>query len=299
MPRVTITLMFLLIINLISVSGYAATKAGTQVRNQAYATYFDTGSGAIFKILSNYATFIVAPVLAVEQDQDQELKAGAGQMVYFPHTIENTGNKPDEYKLSTENTAGDNGDLLNLQIYRDDNGDGLVSPGEQPITDTSTLQPGEQIQVVVAAQVPNQSKDGDQYNFTIATESKTDPEVKDRDHNIVTTSDGAIMRISRSTDTDCGVALGLGDRSYNVVNFTNIGNKQPDERTILVDGAPLSGTLLQEDIPDHMGLLKDPAFFSQPTEGVLLVGTPLGEWLSYESWNNNTLIKQTGRVTTR
>ncbi|MGB0849453.1 MAG: SdrD B-like domain-containing protein, partial [Thiolinea sp.] len=286
------TLMLIFIINLISMSGYAATKAGTKIINQAHATYFDTGSGQIFKILSNYATFVVAPILAVEQDRDQQIKAGSGQLVYFPHTIINTGNQPDTYELSAANDSGDNGDLLNLQIYLDENGDGLVNAGEQLLTSTDQLLPGEQVQVVVTGMVPNQSLEGDQFNITVATESTTDPNVKDLDKNTVTTSDDAIIRISRTTDTDCGIPLGIGDRSYHQVNFTNIGKQPPEARNVMVDGAPLSGVLIEESIPDHVNLLKVPAFFSQPADAVLLVGTPLGEWISYAQWNNSTVINK-------
>ncbi len=290
MPRMTITLMLMLLINLITMSGYAATKAGTRIINQAEATYFDTGAGQIITVKSNYATFYVATKLAVEQDREQEIKAGAGQLVYFPHTVINTGNKPDNYELTVANASNDNGDLLDLAIYIDENGDGLVNFGEQRITSTEQLQPGQQIQIVVVGKVPDTSSVGDQYSVTMTTASKSDPTVNDSDKNVVTTSDDAIIRINRTTDTDCAIALDLGDRSQHTVDFANIGKKAPEERHIVVDGVRLRGVLIEEAIPDHMTLLKNPAFFSLPTEGMLLVGTPLGEWLSYAQWNAQSTV---------
>ena len=220
MPRMTITLVLFFIINLISMSGFAATKAGTRITNQASASYFDTGTGHIFKILSNYSTFYVAKKLDVEQNRDQQINAVAGQQVYIPHTIISTGNQPDAYELSAANTSGDNGDLQDIKIYVDENGDGLVNPGEPLISNTDTLKPGEQIEIVVVGNVSPASVNGDQYNIEVATTSTTDSNVQDIGLNTVTISDGAILRLNRVTDVDCAVPMALGERSQHTVTFT-------------------------------------------------------------------------------
>jgi uncharacterized repeat protein (TIGR01451 family) len=291
-----ITLMLLLFINILSFQGYAATAAGTRITNQAEASYFDTGSGQVIRIVSNYATLVVAPLLAVQQDQDQSLAAGPGQMIYFPHTIVNTGNQPDAYLLTVSNQTGDNGDLLNLLIYLDENGDGLVNPGEQPITSTSQLQPNQQIQVVIAGIAPENAQPGDQYTLVLETQSQKDPKIKDQDIDTVTVSDGAIIRLNRITDTDCSIVLSLHDRSYHEVHFTNTGTLPPAEKNIRVDGVLVQGILIQETIPDPFTLLKDPLFFAEPGSAMLVVGTPLGEWLSYAQWDSSTVIDKLGII---
>jgi len=61
MLRNLMALMILLFISAFFSMGYSATKAGTRIVNQAEASYFDPESGTIIRILSNYATLVVAP----------------------------------------------------------------------------------------------------------------------------------------------------------------------------------------------------------------------------------------------
>ena len=142
MVRIFGVLLLFLLSTLFSLPSHAVTQAGTRIVNQAEATYFDSASGHVITVLSNYAAIVVAPYVAHEQNQNTRQYALVGQPVYFPHTIINTGNIADAYKLAAENQSGDNGDLTNLKIYLDENGDGQVNPGEPLLTQTKTLLPG-------------------------------------------------------------------------------------------------------------------------------------------------------------
>lgn len=133
MLRILSALMLFMLISVLSY-GQAATAPGVKITNQAEASYvYKTKNGTLVKAssLSNVASLVVAPLLAVEQNQDQTQASTIGKPVSFPHTVINTGNQADYYLLSVENMTGDNGNLENLKIYLDENGNGQVDPGEK------------------------------------------------------------------------------------------------------------------------------------------------------------------------
>ncbi len=89
--------------------------------------------------------------------------------VAFPFTVENAGNQPQDYVLDAVNRADDEGQLDNIRIYHDVNGDGLLDAGDVliDITDQTgsqangvannpfdNIQPGESFDVIVVGDVP-------------------------------------------------------------------------------------------------------------------------------------------------
>jgi len=298
MLRILSALMLFMLMTVVSYSQAAATAAGTKIINQAEASYsYKTKNGTEIKAtaLSNVATLVVAPLLKVEQNQDQTQPAVVGKPVSFPHKITNTGNQSDYYLLSVENLTGDNGDLENLKIYLDENGNGQVDPGERELTKTDLLKPGESIQVVVVGTVPSTSQPGDQFTIKLTTTSTNDPSVKDSDIDTVNIKQGAIIQLNQTGDVDCQVKQAIGDRSYHEVSFTNQGSSLPDERTIHIEGLAYKGVLIEEAInPNYFSLLKQPAFFVQPTQGMLLVANALGQWSLYSAWNGSSAISKVG-----
>lgn len=298
MLRILSALMLFMLMTVVSYSQAAATAAGTKIINQAEASYsYKTKNGTEIKAtaLSNVATLVVAPLLKVEQNQDQTQPAVVGKPVSFPHKITNTGNQSDYYLLSVENLTGDNGDLENLKIYLDENGNGQVDPGERELTKTDLLKPGESIQVVVVGTVPSTSQPGDQFTIKLTTTSTNDPSVKDSDIDTVNIKQGAIIQLNQTGDVDCQVKQAIGDRSYHEVSFTNQGSSLPDERTIHIEGSAYKGVLIEEAInPNYFSLLKQPAFFVQPTQGMLLVANALGQWSLYSAWNGSSAISKVG-----
>ena len=105
-------------------SAWAATPAGTIIKNQASASYRDS-NGVMRTATSNLVETLIQQVAALELLQTQSRTAAAGQQVFFPHTLTNTGNGTDSYVLSVTNSNGDDFDYTNLAIYDDSNQDGL------------------------------------------------------------------------------------------------------------------------------------------------------------------------------
>lgn len=297
MLRILSALMLFMLISVLSY-GQAATAPGVKITNQAEASYvYKTKNGTLVKAssLSNVASLVVAPLLAVEQNQDQTQASTIGKPVSFPHTVINTGNQADYYLLSVENMTGDNGNLENLKIYLDENGNGQVDPGEKEISKTELLKPGERIQVVVVGTVPSTSKPGDQFTIKLTTTSVTDPTVKDSDIDTVNIKKGAVIQLNQTGDVDCQVKQAIGDRSYHEINFKNTGTQAPEERTINVAGVNYNGVLIEEVLAsEYFTLLKQPAFFVQPSQGLLLVANALGHWSLYSAWDGSSPISKLG-----
>jgi hypothetical protein len=70
--------------------------------------------------------------------------------------LTDTGNVPVDARLDLANLAGDGFDLTNLALWRDVDGDGRLSPPDQPLVPggTITLAVGESVDLLVGAQVP-------------------------------------------------------------------------------------------------------------------------------------------------
>ena len=96
--RVTISISFRFalawLLCMLCVSAWAATPAGTIIKNQASASYRDS-SGVVRTATSNLVETLIQQVASLELFQTQSRVAAAGQQVFFPHTLTNTGNGAD------------------------------------------------------------------------------------------------------------------------------------------------------------------------------------------------------------
>jgi len=105
----------------ISINTYAATAAGTQIKNLATVTYEDS-AGNTFTAQSNEAVVTVAQIYsATVNTNNTTVAASPGQPVDIPYTLENTGNGTDVYQLAAadEISTPDTLDADNIQIFED------------------------------------------------------------------------------------------------------------------------------------------------------------------------------------
>lgn len=108
-------------------SAFAAPpEAGTEIGNQALARYIDSG-GTQQESKSNNALTIVQQVGAFTLVDSNTKSASAGNTVYMPHTLTNTGNGSDKFKLSVAETLAGAPPFTKIAIYADANGTGLPS----------------------------------------------------------------------------------------------------------------------------------------------------------------------------
>ncbi len=109
----------------------AAPPVNTPIGNASSATYND-GSGTR-TVTSNTVITTVMQVAALDLVAAQTKTVSPGGTLYFPHTLTNTGNGPDNYTLSF-GVAGGGFTPTSIQIYPDLNGDGLPDTGSTPLT---------------------------------------------------------------------------------------------------------------------------------------------------------------------
>lgn len=102
-----------------------APAANTVIGNQAAASYIDA-SGKPQSASSNQVNTTVAQVGGDLLSNDGNKTAAAGNTVYVPHTLTNTGNGTDSFTIkAVDNVA--TGTFSNVQIYADPNGTGVPS----------------------------------------------------------------------------------------------------------------------------------------------------------------------------
>ena len=294
MSRIISIFLFLILSSVLGLPVQAATSQGTRITNQAEASYFDTETGKVINILSNYATLVVGRYLAHEQTEETTQPAVGGQPVYFPHTIANTGNVADKYSLLVENLSGDNGDLGDLRIFLDQNGDGQVNLGEPEISLTELLQPGESIRVVIVGTVPTNAAVGDQYAVKLSSTSNLDPSVTKEGVDNVTITSGALIRISHKTDVDCVIPLDKGKKVSHEIGFTNLGTEPPSERSITVNGIAMSGVLFETSLSAYVNLAQDSEFFAAPVQAMPVLALQGGAWISHDQWDGSSKVEKVG-----
>jgi len=135
---------------------FAATAAGTQIKNLATVTYEDA-AGNVFSAQSNEAVVTVAQVYSASLGVDVDVSAAPGQTVYLPYVLTNTGNGTDTFELTALDgiTGGDNIDASNITIFEDINGNGEADAGEPAITSlTLPANVNNIANLVVAVEVP-------------------------------------------------------------------------------------------------------------------------------------------------
>lgn len=151
----------------------ALPPAGSIIGNQASATYTDF-SGQSKSATSNLVETTVTQVGAFALAQDNTKTAAVGNTVYMAHTLTNTGNGSDTFKLSLTDNAGTFA-ASNLAIYADANGDGVpdnttaLCVGVAACTNyvTPSLPANGTFKFVVSMTVPASAGNGNSDNITV------------------------------------------------------------------------------------------------------------------------------------
>ena len=199
-----------------------APAAGTSIGNQATATYTD-GSGTTRSVTSNVVSTLVLQVAGLTLAQYNTRYSTPGGVVYFPHTLTNTGNSADSFELTLLQEGSDDFDLSGVQIYPDVNGDGLPDAGAAPITSTGSVPAGGTFQFVVVGTVPG-SATADQYAFVhITAVSAFDNSQTATNMDFAFVTVGAAVTVTKSVSAPSGVP-GSGPYTY-TLSYTNSGNQ--------------------------------------------------------------------------
>lgn len=143
----------------------AAPGAGTEIGNQATASYVDSNS-ATQVATSNKVITKVQQVGSLTLVSDNNVKVAPGGTVYASHILTNTGNGADSFTLSVTSSNPD----VTPEIYADANGDGLP---EGKLTGDQALAAGGKLQFLVAYKAPGSASIPWQVKGTVKADAKT------------------------------------------------------------------------------------------------------------------------------
>ncbi len=106
---------------------------GALVDNTAFAAGLDSATATPLNVASNPVRTIVGTFERLAWDGPFGAQVPQGTRATFRHRLANTGNVSSEVRLDVANSFGDGFDLANFSLARDDDADGVPSPGDSSI----------------------------------------------------------------------------------------------------------------------------------------------------------------------
>ncbi|ASJ76599.1 DUF11 domain-containing protein [Granulosicoccus antarcticus] len=274
----------------------AASAPGSVLRNRADITWFDPTTGLVSRTQSNASTATVASVYRFELDEGLVTTAHAGKFVSLSRRVYNTGNAVDSYRISAANLPGDDGDLQDLRIFHDINGNGIADPGEPLLSDTRLVAPGEFVEVVIAGSIPTLSLDGERFDIEFVAESVSGNLTPQITVNTLVITDGAFITLSKSSTFSCTAELQPGDLIDYRIAFTNSGNRIPDSRDHDIEGTVFEGVVISDLIPSGTLFTADAEASHAPAQGIPLIQirNDGDRWTRLENWNGISSVSHIG-----
>lgn len=218
--------MFMLLAVSAGVSFAAAPNAGTDIGNQATATYNDGAGGPQKQATSNTVTTRVQQVAGLTLTIGQTKSVAVGGTVYFLHTVTNTGNGSDTFTLAAATTGGGLLNLTSTGLYADTgSGPGAaLSPAQ-----TATLARNASFTFYVGATASAAALDSQSKDILITATSQFDGAVNAPNTDTVTASGNAVLNVLKFVSPGTGKS---GDFATYTIRYTNNGNKAATAVTI-------------------------------------------------------------------
>lgn len=250
----TMTLLFSVVC---CVLGFAqSTPPGTQLPNQAQATYV-AGSGSA-NAVSNTVTVTgqAAENLTLTPSQSQTVHSGS--VVTLVHTLTNTGNIASDYaityqvnppvpttKPATGNPAGTFAPAT-VKIYQDLNNNGVVDATDPEITPGSTvhLNTGASASLLVVITVPTNATTA-QTTTVVLTATSTLQSISASNTDTLTIA-GVIASLQKSAST---ATANPNDTITFTLTASNTGNITAGGTTITVNGSSQTLAVIRDVIP--------------------------------------------------
>jgi uncharacterized repeat protein (TIGR01451 family) len=208
----------------------AAPLAGTQIGNQASATYTDS-NGVPQTATSNLVITTVLPVYGVDVEQALTVTAVPASTAAFPVSVTNLGNDDDSFTLLVTDPAGGDFACSSVAIYADANGDGAPDNFTNLSgTNVGPIGPGLVATYVAACQVPGSATAGNQNTITVAATSIVDPGESDSVTDTINVTDNAVVTVTKAMSASSGAP---GSGPYTVtLTYTNNGNAMATDVTL-------------------------------------------------------------------
>jgi trimeric autotransporter adhesin len=221
-PRTAMVAMFVLVAGLLfglmTGRAHAAPPAGTVIGNQATASYVDAGLTPR-TATSNLVQTTVSQVRSFTLDAPGARTASAGQTVYYPHTITNTGNGTDTYTLNTPVVTGGSFTHATPVYYIDADGNG-VPDNFTPITTSGPIALNGIFRFVLAGTVPGSATNGQTGTMTASVSDTTPTTLTNLD---TTTVANSAIAVTKALSITSGPSPNAGPITV-TLSYTNTGS---------------------------------------------------------------------------
>lgn len=208
----------------------AAPLAGTQIGNQASATYTDS-NGVAQTATSNLVITTVLPVYGVDVEQALTQAAVPASTAAFPVSVQNLGNDDDSFTLAVSDPAGGTFACSSVAIYADADGNGTPDNFTNLSgANVGPIGPGLVAAFVATCQVPGTATAGDTNTIQVTATSVADPSQTDSVLDVVNVTSNAVVVITKGMSASSGAP---GSGPYTVtLTYTNNGNATATDLTI-------------------------------------------------------------------
>ena len=209
-------------------TAHAAPAAGTVIGNQATATYTDAG-GTPRTATSNLVQTTVSQIKSFTLTADGARTASAGQTVYYPHTITNTGNGTDTYALNPA-VPGTGFAHTGLAYYIDSDGNG-VPDNFTPIVTSGPIAAAGIFRFVVAGTVPGTAVNGTSGQIVVSVSDTNAPVTTILNTDTTTVANSAI-NVNKALSITSGPSPNAGPITV-TLSYTNSGSAAAADLDIL------------------------------------------------------------------
>lgn len=246
--------------------------AGIKIENIATGQFLDQ-NGDTYNLTSNPVTIEVIPVWAAQLTQANEMIAGAGQLVTWPHVLTNTSNIADTFQFSVSDVGGDSGQLVNIQLIHDVNNNGIYDTGDALIdinTHRELLAVGQKMPLLIQARIPLNVADTD--FFFVKIEAKgiaaQSPQLSQQDKVYVK---GAQFNLNKSVNKT-EIHVNANDANAKNLTYgldiTNAGNASAQGSLISINGENKTKITFEDPLP--AGVVLTDIFYNGSGGGELL-----------------------------
>lgn len=197
----------------------AGTAAGTQISNQATATYLDAALGS-HNAASNTVITTVQQVAALTVGAGATKTAAAGSQVVYAQSVTNTGNGSDTFALSSTNSGQFS--MTGVVFYADANGDG-VADNATAITSTGPLAAGAVFKYVAVATMPGSATAGNTNSIVVTATSGFNGAVSATATDVTTVGAAATVDMTLNSMGAGAPGVGAGVEAGAVATNTTSG----------------------------------------------------------------------------
>ncbi|MEO0548286.1 MAG: OmpA family protein [Pseudomonadota bacterium] len=263
----------------------SATPAGSVIRNQAQATYFDPVQDRSYSVSSTIATVRVRSAPDFELLVDNELIASPDETVTFSHTLLNTGNETDFYALSYALATGSQS-LIALQIFHDVNENGALDPGEPEISQTPSLDAEQSASLLLVGRVPSIAVSGEVFTLHFTALSDADPSNSQTRQDVVSVATDLPLRINKSSFPACATPVSPGSTIDYEIDLLNLNALSGFARDYVIGGVVRRGFVFDDTIPANTYLVSGGLNRRAPDIAELVVRHASSASNTYEPYAN-------------